>query len=823
MKTQKISFVFIFIITSAFIISCATVKHRNAGDKYYVSGEYIKAVDEYKKALELNPKLNSNLKFQTKYELALTTYHYQLGLDFKSIKAWDKAISEFEQVLEIDSKNTSAKKHLNESYIKSSEYHYNNGLKCADNGELDDAIEEFEYSIKLNAENTAAKEALEIALRTKKEQKRKAEEHYNIALNFSNQKKFYESVNEFNECLKYDPNHVLARSKKKEANDYIDQTEKYFQSGMKYFERKDWGKAISAFNNAINVYPDNSKAKVKIDQAKEQIRLSESYLDKGNINFDQKKWDEAIKEYREALNTNPAYNAASLKLNIALNEGAKKHCLLGNNYLKENNLKDANKEFELALNYIPGLDSAKTGLAKVCYRQGQNYFIQGKKANALIEFKKSNTLMTGFKDCCEKINSIEREIKERISYRIAMLPFRNYTDEKRLNDIISDKVISNLMSNKMKNISFIERNYLEKILREQDLSLSGLIDPNTEVPVGKIQGVDAIITGKVLSYKITTSSNNEARSQSYQSGQREEYNYEYDQMAQKVENARSELERENYKYQQDLNRYEKEMQDYNVAYSNYQYELNNCTQQINNIENQIQSIDNTISSLYRNPPVDQNQVQNLQNQKNQLYNEKSQWYSRKMQLQSFGAAPQKPLQPWIFGVQAAESNLKNAQDNLVRTQQYYYVPVYDNWDYQVIHYNKEVKLIVSCRVIDVVTGKVLYSESIQKVDREQDDVIDRPNNMAGVYSDPLALESDSKMTDDVIYNLVNDLEKNIKKSLEKYGDRYLILASKEVNKGNFEGAIEEYVNFIYANDNNKSQDQSEAKNFIKKYKNFNWQ
>ncbi len=43
----------------------------------------------------------------------------------------------------------------------------------------------------------------------------------------------------------------------------------------------------------------------------------------------------------------------------------------------------------------------------------------------------------------------------------------------------------------------VERDLLEKVMREQGLSAAGALDPNTAVKIGKLLGVQALIAGSV--------------------------------------------------------------------------------------------------------------------------------------------------------------------------------------------------------------------------------------------------------------------------------------------------------------------------------------
>lgn len=73
-------------------------------------------------------------------------------------------------------------------------------------------------------------------------------------------------------------------------------------------------------------------------------------------------------------------------------------------------------------------------------------------------------------------------------------------DEMKVGDGISDMLVTSLV--KMGRFSVIERQQLEKVMKEQSLGLSGMIDPSQAKEVGKLAGVDYLITGKVTLFEV---------------------------------------------------------------------------------------------------------------------------------------------------------------------------------------------------------------------------------------------------------------------------------------------------------------------------------
>ncbi len=81
--------------------------------------------------------------------------------------------------------------------------------------------------------------------------------------------------------------------------------------------------------------------------------------------------------------------------------------------------------------------------------------------------------------------------------KIAVFPFDTKGLSIDIGNMILDKMITSLIS--IQRFEVMERAELEKILQEQQLSLSGVVDVSTAAKVGKGIGLDAIMIGSVSS------------------------------------------------------------------------------------------------------------------------------------------------------------------------------------------------------------------------------------------------------------------------------------------------------------------------------------
>ena len=99
---------------------------------------------------------------------------------------------------------------------------------------------------------------------------------------------------------------------------------------------------------------------------------------------------------------------------------------------------------------------------------------------------------------------------------ITVLPFEGWTGNVRAareyQNALTDKIATKIIQSHRFNV--IDRSHLDKVLAEQDLQLTGLIDEATVVQMGKVLGVHKLIIGRF------TRSSTEHHSAEYSSGQK---------------------------------------------------------------------------------------------------------------------------------------------------------------------------------------------------------------------------------------------------------------------------------------------------------------
>ena len=153
--------------------------------------------------------------------------------------------------------------------------------------------------------------------------------------------------------------------------------------------------------------------------------------------------------------------------------------------------------------YTPQLNEASEKAAEVHYQEGILIAASGNDVDtqkmAAKEFKKAGEYVPGYKD-----SSIRYEESRRAGIKkMAILPFEDKSGKAHLygalsetiTDLIIDSVINDPSAREF--LDLVSRDQLERVMEEQHLGLTGLVDAQTAASLGQVLGVHEIVVGKI--------------------------------------------------------------------------------------------------------------------------------------------------------------------------------------------------------------------------------------------------------------------------------------------------------------------------------------
>ncbi len=176
----------------------------------------------------------------------------------------------------------------------------------------------------------------------------------------------------------------------------------------------------------------------------------------------------------------------------------------GNQLMAEKRFDEANATFKeiarLNPDYKDIKDLKRISRNEPLYIAATGYFDSRAYRKAYYEFEKIYSDDPNYKD----IGLLREECLNLGRYPVAVLPFENATGIKGVEKRVQAFVMNELSNLNDPFLRIVERDNMDIILKEQRLSLSGVVDEGSAAQVGNLLGAKAIISGNLLSYKTTT-------------------------------------------------------------------------------------------------------------------------------------------------------------------------------------------------------------------------------------------------------------------------------------------------------------------------------
>ena len=278
-----------------------------------------------------------------------------------------------------------------------------------------------------------------------------------------------------------------------------------YQQGTAFGKQDDWKAAAETFKAAMEINPaylDISR------QYQEAVKKDNSnyYTAEAAKAEAAGKWDRAVFLYERAMNYPQADPALGTKLEALKAKAAQLYFEESIALLKQDKLYGAFKKLELAGTYSTTLrDNLQfrqhaSHLCAASMKRADKFAEKEMWGNALFWLQKIEAIIPNYTDLFQKMNDVKDPITKRVRKSIAVFDFGSPSGEKDAGKIAANKLIAFLHKNASVDLRIIERENLQSILREMQLSQTGLVDIKTAQSVGKMRGIDTFIMGDVLHF-----------------------------------------------------------------------------------------------------------------------------------------------------------------------------------------------------------------------------------------------------------------------------------------------------------------------------------
>lgn len=340
----------------------------------------------------------------------------------------------------------------------------------------------------------------------------KKEEELAKAKELFNANSYVESITLLKEIQYIDEDNI-----KEIQNDYKNKAmNALYPAVRESISNNDWAKAHSLLKIANKVNPHYKDVKTLLKEAEEKDS-GEYNLKMGDDSRKMRKYDIALDYYNRAMKYPDTKDRAdALYYNTKL-ELADFYFMSGIELMEQDLNKQAFDNFKKAFDVIATLPIDKKRNVKVPKKELQkfydNLYLKAKKAEdsdnlgiAYQYYKLIATLAPTYPEIKENIRKAEDKILNRALKSMAVIPFKSPKMAPESGNILTSSVMLTLYNELKQDMKIIERESMDVLLREYELSMAGKSgDKPKESTSFQISSADYLLLGDVLDYRVESS------------------------------------------------------------------------------------------------------------------------------------------------------------------------------------------------------------------------------------------------------------------------------------------------------------------------------
>ncbi len=299
-----------------------SINSNNANDCYYRGLGYYnqknltRAEQEFRNALTYNPTHEQAKEYleKTAMEIAsnnrLIEQYMSQAKKQEENKQYARASISYRKILEIDKTNQRARNRLADlnNYIKTEiDDKFARAKRLYDGLDYSAAIAVLQEILSIDPDHQPSKNYLRMA-----NQKfiNLAEQHFQRAQNFFNQKKWDMVLQECSLTLSMNPGHSDAKALQRTALANIG-LDKLIEKGLRYYESGDYLNVRSTFRQVLEKEPDNVTARNYLDRIEAEFsERVEELFNMGMLRYTDGDYEQAINEWKKVLNIDPDHKSA---------------------------------------------------------------------------------------------------------------------------------------------------------------------------------------------------------------------------------------------------------------------------------------------------------------------------------------------------------------------------------------------------------------------------------------------------------------------------------------------------------------------------------
>ena len=302
------------------------------------------------------------------------------------------------------------------------------------------------------------------------------------------------------------------------------------QEGKKLFDRKDYKESAVYFQQVLEIDPNMKEARTYLDLVRERD-TKQYFFEEGNKALADGKWHQAEMAYQRALTYDPADEEikkaiASLryKATFYYMREARSHMLAGwlLNAFASYELAANNADTQIHPELTSHLQSLGNELGTATAAVAERLADEGHYGSAWFWYQKIKIVDPDFPGLFFRSQAMEDEIMLRLRKSIVVFDFSPPSDAQDAGVIFANNLSTFLFKNVSKDIKILERENLQSIVEEMDLSQIGAVSSQTAKEMGRAYGIDVAVTGSVLRHNVDSTSYSDTKTVTYQIKKTEE-------------------------------------------------------------------------------------------------------------------------------------------------------------------------------------------------------------------------------------------------------------------------------------------------------------
>jgi tetratricopeptide (TPR) repeat protein len=276
---------------------------------------------------------------------------------------------------------------------------------------------------------------------------------------------------------------------------------KFMEAGNAEYEKGNIDGAANYYYNVLLLKPENFEAKQALEKVGGQVLMSKF------SNFSKylvaKEDERAVKQYISCQK----YFAKCKSVGVDLNWPTMydeiyidlKNDYVGKQYDSGLDLMKANKydQAELVFANIAEIDSTYKdatvlrlkSILEPLYQHGIKMMELENYKEAYRDFQKVIRLDKTYKNAA----NLEKEAITKASVGLGVLPIQNQTNVQGFDVRLYQQIVASLVQTKSPFLKVVDRSSMESLLREQELGMSGIIDPESAAKAGKLIGLKYVL------------------------------------------------------------------------------------------------------------------------------------------------------------------------------------------------------------------------------------------------------------------------------------------------------------------------------------------